>query len=890
MPVSPLLTPATRVTISNVPPFIPDELFTKELGWFGRLAGEVRPIPLGCKNDALKHILSFRRQVLMFLNSANKTLEASFRVSYGNSSYMLYASTDSLRCFRCGSVRHKRFECPLNQRGSAQEAQASVVAEHSRAPEGGAAGAVPEEPMEGTHPTPAPGAGHGQEVSERLMDTALDTEGGQQQTDLSVEEAGIQVGSRSGAQVSREPGAQWGSGSGARVGGESGARVGGESGAQVGSGSGAQVGGESGAHGGSENALCSEASGVQDQESEVLSESQLSVAVSLEGSEEDVESDDFSQPALWTSSVLGTLLDDLLQLDGQHRQDLDAALSFDEVTKAVYQLTSGRAPGVDGLPIDFYKAFWGIIGRDFFDVFLTSFGASVLPKSCQCAVLSLLPKKGDLCLLKNWRPVSLLCADYKILSRYIANRLKVVLGLIINDDQSYCVPARSIYDNLFLIRDLFDFAKSTGSEFGLLSLDQEKAFDRVDHTYLFAALKAFGFGDGFISWIRLLYTGASCLIRVRGVLSLPVLVSRGIRQGCPLSGQLYSIAAEPLLCLLRKRLSGLQTGASLVQVSAYADDLTVVIRGEQDVESLKEALHVYSRATSAKLNWAKTEALWCGSQSTGHMLPLLPGGVQWSRTGLKVLGVWLGTDEVKERNWEGVVEKEGGQGLLDVRSRVAVLRLQAVQRLLYSERHKWMDVACALLRAAGRLGLDRHLFTLRLAGVDLGGLTPFYLAAVEAWQLFLSSKVAGAAPSTWVFDEPLFFNPAFPSLDWISGTLRVSLLERGISKIRHLQRGVAWVAAEQLAEMAGLSEQLVFPELVLDVDLENWQEGQGKLLTSRTLTLGHFSSLSKRALYQACVKVLNVHTLRDMAPDLPLLLQGPGSSKLDLVAKMKTDV
>ncbi|KAI4890946.1 hypothetical protein NFI96_020794, partial [Prochilodus magdalenae] len=62
------------------------------------------------------------------------------------------------------------------------------------------------------------------------------------------------------------------------------------------------------------------------------------------------------------------LLDDLPQSDGQHRQDLDAALSFDEVTKAVYQLTSGRAPGVDGLPIDFYKAFWGIIGRDFFDV------------------------------------------------------------------------------------------------------------------------------------------------------------------------------------------------------------------------------------------------------------------------------------------------------------------------------------------------------------------------------------------------------------------------------------------------------------------------------------------------------------------------------------------
>lgn len=173
---------------------------------------------------------------------------------------------------------------------------------------------------------------------------------------------------------------------------------------------------------------------------------------------------------LFTASTLDqqcieTLHEDLPHLDEEQQKELDAPLSFEEVTKAVHQLSSGRAPGVDGLPVDFYKAFWGIIGKDLFDVLLASFKAGVLPKSCQRAVLTILPKKGDLCLLKNWRPVSLLCADYKVLSRCIANRLKGVLQMILHEDQTYCVPKRSIYDNLFLLRDLIDYAKVSNSEF-----------------------------------------------------------------------------------------------------------------------------------------------------------------------------------------------------------------------------------------------------------------------------------------------------------------------------------------------------------------------------------------------------------------------------------------
>ncbi|MCI4389197.1 hypothetical protein PGIGA_G00095170, partial [Pangasianodon gigas] len=179
-----------------------------------------------------------------------------------------------------------------------------------------------------------------------------------------------------------------------------------------------------------------------------------------------------------------------------------------------------------------------------------------LPTSCRQVILSLLPKKGDLGLLKNWTPVSLLCLGYKILSKCLGNRLKCCLASLVQNDQTYCVPNGSIKDSLFLLRDLIELNQLNNSNLGILSLDQEKAFDRVDNMHLFNILKHFGFGDQFISYVQLLYSKAFVTVKAGGGLSAPIPVLRGIRQGFPLCGQLYSLVIEPLLCRIRRNLSG----------------------------------------------------------------------------------------------------------------------------------------------------------------------------------------------------------------------------------------------------------------------------------------------------------------------------------------------
>lgn len=106
------------------------------------------------------------------------------------------------------------------------------------------------------------------------------------------------------------------------------------------------------------------------------------------------------------------LLQDLPVLTLEHKQCLDTELTFEEITAAVMGLSSGRTPGLDGLPAEFYKSFWNVIGHDYFEVIRKCIKERVLPLSCQRAVLTLLPKKGDLTFLKNWRPVAILGSYY----------------------------------------------------------------------------------------------------------------------------------------------------------------------------------------------------------------------------------------------------------------------------------------------------------------------------------------------------------------------------------------------------------------------------------------------------------------------------------------------
>ena len=114
-------------------------------------------------------------------------------------------------------------------------------------------------------------------------------------------------------------------------------------------------------------------------------------------------------------------------------------------------------------------------------------------KSMNSALIRLIYKNvGNRQELKNWRPISLLNVDYKILSKVITNRLKRIMPFIIGEEQTYVVASKNIQENIMLLRDVIDFANWNNLEACLLSIDQEKAFDRISWVYMFAVMEKMG--------------------------------------------------------------------------------------------------------------------------------------------------------------------------------------------------------------------------------------------------------------------------------------------------------------------------------------------------------------------------------------------------------------
>ena len=147
-------------------------------------------------------------------------------------------------------------------------------------------------------------------------------------------------------------------------------------------------------------------------------------------------------------------------------------------------------------------------------------------------------------------------------------------------DQTCSVPGRSIFSNLHLLRDLPDMSHKTDETGMLLTLDQEKAFDQVDHEFLMHTLTKFRFGPIFCQWVSLFYNRVFSWIICNGNLTQPIFLGRGVRQGCPLSPLLYVLVSQVLSTQIREcsqvigfHLPG--AGRLHFKISQYADDATV---------------------------------------------------------------------------------------------------------------------------------------------------------------------------------------------------------------------------------------------------------------------------------------------------------------------------
>lgn len=125
--VMPLVQPAKRVTLSNVPPFIKDETLERELMRHGKIMSKIKKVPMRCNSPMLQHVVSFRRHVYMILNNENEELNLVMKFKVDNFGYVIFATSSMMKYFGCGMEGHTIRACPDKEIQSAAQDNVATV-------------------------------------------------------------------------------------------------------------------------------------------------------------------------------------------------------------------------------------------------------------------------------------------------------------------------------------------------------------------------------------------------------------------------------------------------------------------------------------------------------------------------------------------------------------------------------------------------------------------------------------------------------------------------------------------------------------------------------------------------------------------------------------------
>ena len=229
------------------------------------------------------------------------------------------------------------------------------------------------------------------------------------------------------------------------------------------------------------------------------------------------------------------------QLSTKQSLKCEKCITEKELFEALKSMPNDKSPGNDGLTKEFFETFWSEVKKNL-SCILHSFGKEELCTSQRQAIIKLIKKKKkdkDQRLVQNWRPISLLNIDVKIISKALLKRIKNVLLSLISDNQSAYVDGRFISEGGRLIADALQITSVLKLNGMWVTADIQKAFDSVNHQFLTLALKRYGFGKTFIKWIKtLLNNQESCIIN-GGITTKYFKLDKGTHQGDPISAYFF---------------------------------------------------------------------------------------------------------------------------------------------------------------------------------------------------------------------------------------------------------------------------------------------------------------------------------------------------------------
>jgi exonuclease III len=337
--------------------------------------------------------------------------------------------------------------------------------------------------------------------------------------------------------------------------------------------------------------------------------------------------------------------DAIPKLNEEEIRDLEKPITLEECQAALLQMADSKSPGIDGLPAEFYKTFWPYIKDTLLTMYTWSYEMDQFLGNVQRGIIRLLPKPLlNLLFLCNWRPITLLNVDYKIISKVLANRLKKVINKLVHEDQTGFVKGRYIGISVRTLLEVADYCEDNELPGLLVSLDIQKAFDSLDWNFLCKALTTFGIGPQFLKWIELMYVGATSQVINNGYTTKEFDIERGVRQGDPISPYLFILAIELLATAIRNKpeIEGIEICGEITKLVQFADDTTVLLKNDNSFIELATLLEKFGNCSGLKLNQRKTIITGLGKwkKRSDKILEF-----KISPDPIKILGIWFSHDK-----------------------------------------------------------------------------------------------------------------------------------------------------------------------------------------------------------------------------------------------------
>ena len=342
---------------------------------------------------------------------------------------------------------------------------------------------------------------------------------------------------------------------------------------------------------------------------------------------------------------------------------LNDPIMLEEVKIAINQLADDKCPGIDGFSANWYKKFSSDICHALHSVILANIENGKMHGTSRESITSLMDKNNqNLLELQSWRPLSILNNDYKVYAKILANRLQYVTPYLISSDQFGFLKGRHMTDNLLELAMVIDYCQQVDRPALITAIDFRKAFDTVSWTAMKNILHKFGLGKNFIKMLMVCFNDFKTRILNNGHMSDYITITRGTKQGCPISSIIFNFIVEIIGLNLKQntKIKSISIGNKTKTVGQFADDLwTAMWYDRESFDEQNRLLKLFRLYTGLQVNYDKTEVLRIGSLkgTDAQFYTTLP--IKWSDGPIRVLGTQItgDTTEMMKINYQILIDK-----------------------------------------------------------------------------------------------------------------------------------------------------------------------------------------------------------------------------------------